>query len=214
MKLSLKVLESESEISKLIVEQIKTIVDTAISKSLPSIKKEIIELISEALRNQPEYSSLMSGKLKAEFGIPDSSRVNSIIDALVNSTNIDKKPIKYSTQGLNGGFTLTMIKSDDFNGLIYTDLGSVMDDKGYSLPWLEWLLLGGNETIVKDYTVRYVNSPRSRSGMALMYPSDIGGWRVPPEFSGTQEDNWTTRAIDSVETQIYKILQTNIEKYL
>lgn len=214
MRLTLNVLESDSEISKLIIEQIKNVLDNAISRALPIIQREIKNLIAEALRNQPEYSSLMTGKLKAEFGIPDSSRVNGVIDGLVETLSVNRQSLKFTTRGISGGFTITMIKSDDISGLIYTDIASVIDEKGYSLPWLEWLLLKGNTTIVKNYKVRYVNSDRSRSGMALMYPSDSSGWKVPSDFAGTQTNNWTTRAIDSVESDIYKILQSNIEQYL
>ena len=214
MNLTLQVLESDSAIAKLIIEQIKNILDNAISKSLSTIQKEVKTLIAEALRNQPEYSSLMTGKLKAEFGIPDSGRVNQVIEALVNTLSVNKEPLKFSSRGISGGFTLTMIKSDDISGLIYTDIASVIDDKGYSLPWLEWLLLRGNQTIVKNYTVKYVSSARSRSGLALMYPSDSSSWRAPADFSGTEKNNWTTRAISSVESEVYKILQTNIEQYL
>ena len=106
-----------------------------------------------------------------------------------------------------------MMKSDDLNGLIYTDFASVIDDDGYVLPWLEWLLLEGQSIIVKNYEVLYTKSASSRSGMALMQPSK-SSWRVPSQFAGTEKNNWTTRAINSVEDNIYIIIQKNIEKYL
>jgi hypothetical protein len=46
-----------------------------------------------------------------------------------------------------------------------------------------------------------------------MKPSS-SDWSVPSEFSGTEKDNWTTRAVNSVEQDVYAILQNNIEKYL
>jgi hypothetical protein len=49
--------------------------------------------------------------------------------------------------------------------------------------------------------------------MAIMIPSS-SSWRVPPQFAGTENDNWTTRAINSVEDSVYKIIQENIEKNL
>jgi len=149
MKFSLRLLESDSKISKLIMDDIKDKIDLVIKNSLSDISREIKELVSEALRNQPEYTSLMAGTLKAEFGIPDSSSVNAVIDALVSTLEIKNNPIKITNNGITGGFTLTMIKSNDINGIIYDDIASVNDAKGYSLPWLEWLLLKGNETLVK-----------------------------------------------------------------
>lgn len=213
MKFSLTVLESQSDISKLILEQIRSIIDKAINKALPRISSELKQLIAEALRSQPEYASLLSGTLRAELGLSSTDVVNKLIDAMVNTLTIETNPIVINNKGIKGGFKLTMIKSDDINGLIYTDIASVIDDAGYSLPWLEWLLLRGNDIIVKNYSVSYTSSEYSRSGMAIMVPSS-SNWRVPPNFAGTQKDNWTTRAISSVEKDIYLILQSNIEKYL
>jgi len=46
-----------------------------------------------------------------------------------------------------------------------------------------------------------------------MQPSK-SSWKVPAQFSGTEKNNWTTRAINSIEDNIYAIIQKNIEKYL
>ena len=213
MKFSLRLLETDSQISKLIMDELKIILDKAINTALPKISTEIKILISESLRNQPEYSSLMTGTLKAELGIADATSINSVIDALIETLAVQRNDIKVTNKGLSGGFVLTMMKSDDMNGVIYTDPASVKDASGYSLPWLEWLLLKGNEILVKNYEVSYFSSPYSRSGMAIMIPSS-SSWRVPPQFAGTENDNWTTRAINSVEDSVYKIIQENIEKNL
>lgn len=214
MNLTVQLLESNSDIAKLIISQIKDIIQQAINKALPKITNEIKLIVDEALRNQPEYTSLMSGKLKAELGIPDSSVIDRVIQALVDTLEITNNGVKTSSNGISGGFKLTMIKSDDIGGVINIDEASVVDDKGYSLPWLEWLLLKGNQNLVKNYTVKYTSSTRSRSGLAIMQPDDSFNWRVPSEFSGTPQNNWTTRAIDSVEKEIYQIMTSNIENNL
>jgi len=214
MKFTLNLLESNDTVYRLVLEEIKKKIEIAVNKAIPTISTDIKNKISTALRDQPEYISLMTGKLKAEFGIPDSSTIESVIEGLVNSLVIEKQPITIrSRAGIFGGIKLTMMKSDDLNGLIYTDIASVIDEDGYSLPWLKWLLLEGSNTIVKNYSVQYGASPYSRSGLAVMKPSS-SDWSVPSEFSGTEKDNWTTRAVNSVEQDVYAILQNNIEKYL
>jgi hypothetical protein len=213
MKFSLRLLETNDQIAKLIMDELKIIKEKAISKALPTISSQIKILVSESLRNQPEYSSLMTGTLKAELGIAEATSINSVIDALIETLSVQRNAITVTNKGLSGGFVLTMMKSDDMNGVIYTDQASVRDASGYSLPWLEWLLLKGNEILVKNYEVSYFPSPYSRSGMAIMIPSS-NSWRVPPQFAGTENDNWTTRAINSVEDSVYKIIQDNIEKNL
>lgn len=213
MKFSLRLLETDSQISKLIMKEIKTTIDNVVDKAIPDISKEIKELIAESLRGQPEYSSLMAGTLRAELGIPDSNLINSVIQALIETLDVKKNTITITNNGLTGGFLLTMMKSDDMGGVIYSNISYVNDPKGYSLPWLEWLLFKGNEILVRNYKVSYTPSPYSRSGMAIMTPSS-DSWRVPEQFTGTEDNNWTTRAINSVEDSVYKIIQKNIEKYI
>lgn len=213
MKFSINILENNSKISKQILQEIKNKIDKVIKAALPNISNEIKLLISEALKNQPEYSSLMTGTLKAEFGIADAGSVITVIDSLIETLSTKYNGIKISERGLSGGFILTMMKSDDMNGVIFSEAAKVFDSEGYSLPWLEWLLLKGNEIIVKNYEVVYGSFNYSRSGMAIMKPSS-GSWRVSTQFSGTEQDNWTTRAINSVEDNIYNIIQKNIEKQI
>ena len=123
MRLGLNILETSNDISKLILEQIQIKLESAINQSLNSITSELKIAVADALRNQPEYSSLMAGTLKAEFGIPNSSVVESVITNLVDTLTITKQPIKLGTSGLSGGLTLTMMKSDDMNGIINAEIG-------------------------------------------------------------------------------------------
>jgi hypothetical protein len=211
MKFSIDLLKSTDDIVKLILENLKNQINKTINKALPSIEKEIKILIKESLMSEPEYSSLKAGTLRAELGIANVSDVDNVIQAMADTLNFSQNPIKIVSNGLSGGFVLTMIKSDDISGIIYSDSASVVDnERGYSLPWLEWLLLKGNDVLVQNYSVNYTNSSRSRSGMALMVESDQN-WRVPQPFTGKINNNWTTRAISKAESQIIKIIQTNIE---
>jgi len=210
MKFSLKLLESDSQIKSLILAEIQKTIEASIAKSIPKITSEIKIAVSLALKNEPEYQSLISGQLKAELGIPDSAQVDSVIDLMVNTLKFRQIPIKIGAFGLSGGFELSMLESSNLGGVISSAPAYVTDIKGYSLPWLEWLCLKNNELIVRNFEVKYGSSPRSRSGMAIMVPSS-DSWRVPPAFVGSRDRNWTTRAIERVEPQVYSIMQKNIE---
>ena len=210
MKFSLDIVESSDQIVKLILDQLKDEINKTIKSALPNIQKDVKSIMKNALVSEPEYGSLKAGTLRAEFGISDPSAVDSVIDLMVNTLEIKLDPIKVAGNKLVGGFLLTMIKSDDISGVIYNDNAKVIDNaRGYSLPWLEWLLLKGNETIVQNYSVKYSNSPLSRSGLALMVESQ-NNWRVPPNFSGDQNNNWTTRAISKIDKEIVNIISKNI----
>lgn len=210
MKLNLSLLETNAQIFDSIMSGMRDVLDNAIRKSIPRISNEIKQIMTDALMSEPEYASLISGKLKADFGIRDSSMVNQIVSQLSDTITVSSKPVSIKSNGLTGGLTLQMIPSTDFGGIIYQNIAQTQDDKGYSLPWLEWLLLQSNNTIIKNYEVKYGSSPYSRSGMALMVESN-SDWRVPPEFAGSQNNNWTTRAIEKLESPIYALIKNTIE---
>jgi hypothetical protein len=210
MRISLNLLESDSQIRSLILNSIISQLKQTIAKSIPKINNDLKILVKQALKEEPEYQSLVGGKLRAEFGIPDSNSVDSVVEALGNTLEITQSPLVAGPSGIKGGFILYMMKSSDMGGIIYTDIASSIDSKGYSIPWLEWLLLKNNQILVKNYEVRYTNSSRSRSGMALMYHSD-SNWRVPPEFAGSITNNWTTRAVDRIESKVYDTIKKHIE---
>lgn len=209
MKLGLNLIESDQKISTLILQQLKIGLSETFRMSIQDITRELKMLIADALRNQPEYASLMAGTLKAEFGLPSSDMVDMTINEMVETLTVTSQPIKISSSQLIGGFILTMIKSDDAGGVVYSDSANVQTSDG-SLAWLKWLLLEGNSDIVKGYDVVYGPYSQSRSGMAIMVSSN-NNWRVPNNFIGTQNNNWTTRAIDSVEKSIYDIIKRNIQ---
>lgn len=214
MKFNITIPESSSSIANKILIALQEDVSKLINSVIPKITKDLKELVAEALRQEPEYSSLLSGTLKAEFGIYDSSSVERIVQALSNTLQIEQKPISITGRGLKGGFSLTMMKSDDMDGIIYIDSASVVDNKkGYALPWLEWLLYRNNQPIVRNYAVDYTNSSYSRSGLAIMVP-DSSNWRVPPEFAGSTRNNWTTRAISRLDQTIYSTIIENIRSAL
>jgi hypothetical protein len=208
----MQILESDSQIRQIILDSIKDHIETALNMSMAPISSEIKALVASSLRAEPEYQSLISGTLRIEFGIPDTNVVDRIIEMMTDTLLIIKNPIKVNNFGLSGGFELSMIKSDDINGIINTDPAIVTDSqKGYRLPWLEWLLFQSNQPIIRNYEVKIGPNSNSRTGMGIMVESNKN-WRVPPEFAGSIKNNWTTRAISRIDSQLPKIFENNILK--
>ena len=210
MRISANIVETNDEINTMILEIMADHINDTLNIAMPKITTEIKELVALSLREEPEYQSLLSGRLRAEFGLSDTNMVDNIIDKLVSTIDVSRPTVSYNKIGLVGGFTITMMKSDDMNGLIFTDIASVISNNGQHLPWLQWLLLEGNNAIVKNFDVKMGSYSQSRSGMAIMV-SSRDNWRVPPEFVGTISNNWTTRAIDRIEDKIYTLIQDIIE---
>lgn len=212
MIFSVKILETDSQIRQMILDSIKEHVQKAINLSINPISSEIKLLVASALRAEPEYQSLIGGTLRIEFGIPNTSVVDTVIAMIIDTLKVTNNPVKTTNFGLTGGFVMTMIKSDDINGIISTDPAIVNDtNKGHQLPWLEWLLLHANQPIIRNYEVKIGPNPSSRTGMGIMVESNKN-WRVPPEFAGSEKNNWTTRAISRIDSQLPKIFENNILK--
>lgn len=213
MKFSLSLLDQNSDIKLAILNNLKEELDKALNKTIADIDLKLKSLVKQALQNEPEYNSLMSGELRKEFGIADTSNIDIAIDNLINSIIIEKNPLKIGFGGLSGGITLKIIPND-FTGTIDDSSAVVVDNvRGYSLPWLEWLLLRGGEIIVRDFEVKYGPNPASRSGDAIMISSKKN-WRVPSQFSGTVRNNWVTRALSTLDEKIPRLIQASLESNL
>lgn len=214
MKFSLKLVESESIIRSQILNTLKDQINIALTATVNDVRREVVELVKNALETEPEFSSLISGELRREFGISDTSNVQIAVSNIANSILIEKTPVSINNAGLSGGLKISLINNQDYGGALSDESGQVVDNtRGYSLPWLEWLLLKGNQIIVRDFEVKLGANPRSRSGDAVMVPSS-SNWRVPPQFAGTVRENWTTRALSKIDDKIINIIKSRFERNL
>lgn len=213
MKLSLNLLESDSYIKDQILKSLVKRVEPALQKTAQKSSIKIQQLLSDALKQEPEYSSLISGQLYLEFGIPEVSAVDNIVQKLAETATIKVESVTIKSNGLGGGLTLNALERTNMGGLINDINALVVDPKGYSLPWLQWLLYEGNKPIIRNYEVKIGPNSNSRTGMAIMIESNKN-WRVPPSFAGTINNNWITRAVDRVSNTVPKIIRENFENSL
>lgn len=206
MKLSLKILETNQTIQKEILTAILSECDKYMEKAMGIIKQQLPPIVLSAITNRQEYTSLVSGKLRLEFGLPDAAtKVNQLLQIWTSNIQYTYKKPSITSNGIKSTFSASLIKSD-FSDVFGTEASLVADNiRGYSLPWLEWLLLEGNRTIIPTQSVIIGPNPRSRTGMAIMRESSQG-WSVPSEFAGTINDNWITRAIDDAAQDINNLL--------
>ena len=213
LKFNIKIIETDSQIRAAMLRALADEVNITISKSIPFIENQIKDIVKKAIINEPEYQSLIGGQLRYELGIPDAlSRVNSIIDFWISNIVVINNGVKITNNGLSGGFSLEMIARDFANVLSMNDANVNDSQRGYSLPWLKWLLLEGGNILVKDYSVKFGASIYSRTGNAIMEDDPGSNWRVPAQFAGTINNNWITRAIDKLDDNIYNIFQTEITR--
>ena len=142
MEISFKLLDNSRTIQQKILDAMLPEIKKVMDRGILKIKSNLPNILRSAIQNSPEYQSLQAGKLKYEFGIDNAdSKLNSLLT--VWSTNIEyqyQQPyIRSST--ISGSFSANMVRAD-FSDVLYTDFAAVVDTmRGYTLPWLEWLLL-------------------------------------------------------------------------
>ena len=159
--------------------------------------KEINSLLSQGI----PYS------LNATFGLfPGRAEgaVDAIVSAISDAITIEFKPI--SSRTLEGS-VIFRFQPTDFAELLGLPQGHQVTEKGTDLHWLEWLLIKGDLVIVRGYLYQPSNSGRSGGGTM-----DIGGaFRVPPQHSGTADNNFITRAFFGRDKELARILTGFLE---
>lgn len=208
MKIQFKLLDSNKTIESKILNALLPDVAQYVNTAITHIKRDISNIVMSSIASSPEYASLISGNLQYELGIPDPmNKIAGLIDIWTRNIQYEYKKPSISNNKIISKFSASMIRAD-FSDVLYSEYAVVQDmSRGYNLPWLEWLLLNGNATIVKDYQVIIGPNSRSRTGFAIMRNNPATYWKVPSEFAGTINDNWITRAIESASSQIDNLLQ-------
>lgn len=208
MKISFKLLDSIADIENKILDALLPDTQQLMNNAIIVIKKELPNIVAKSIQASPEYDSIMSGNLQYELGIPDpNNKLFGLIEIWSKNIEFSYKKPSISGNKIRSSFSASMIKID-FSDVLFSEYAYVQDTvRGYSLPWLEWLLLYGNTTIIPNYQVVIGPNINSRTGNAIMRNVNQGFWKVPAEFAGTISDNWITRALEKIEPDINNLLQ-------
>lgn len=203
---TIKLLESNSDIEKKIKTAIAEELNALIKKNFKTAQKRIESSVSGWVTSQPEVQSLLRegvpNSLHAQFGLQAGQGALSsieIVNAIIASIEVRVKQVDAK---LNTGIDFN-IQPENLRNLLGLPSGFTQTEDQDILPWLTWLLLEGSNTIVYGYT--YVPDLSGRSGGGTMEAG--GSWRIPPEFSGTIDDNFVTRALSNRDKELEGILR-------
>ncbi len=213
--ISLEIVTPVLEIEKMILKVLRDILNKGLPKVAKGVQKDLQQNIAKVFTTSNEYESLLNGPLSAHFGFEkgaESIRLDSIISTLAK--NIKVRHVKVSIKGkkLTGGLSIEMFEGDFLD--ILSLPAAQVNNKGEFLPWLDWMLLRGDQIIIADYNIDFASHPKSRSGEAVMVFNPSGFWRVPPGVSGTIKKNWITRAVDNSIDFITKLTTASVNKHL
>lgn len=196
-----------NEFIEAVTKEIKEQISIRLSQFIAMVRPDVVRFVEDALRKDPDgiYTSLNNGDLQIDFGFESGQNVGEkVVKEVSNSISFTKlRPNSFSV----GGLRLEVLKGG-INFLLNKDFSSY-DSNGNSVDWLNWLLLAGDTIVVADYEVIYKRTRSSRSGRGLMIsPEMTKGFRVRPEMSGVEDDNWITRSLLVAE----KKLQDHFQK--
>lgn len=189
-------------------------------KSLIDIKNDLGKFIRERIEDTPEYQSITTGQLHGELGLVNpKASMDAVIAQVIDSMQLQIDNVGFSSSySMRGGISLNLIPSN------YADLlglpAAKYTSNQYEIPWLEWLLIKGNNLLVLNYRVitnlNVVSKRYSRTGKGLMIKSKTRNWRVPPQYQGTPDDNFLLRAFisDEVEWKMLLLFRYAILKNL
>lgn len=215
-KVKLTLVESSKQIEAKINKALIVEVEKLMIKVAKKIVNPIRHLVQTAIMDQDEVTELSGGILAAHFGLPDGrSDINAIIKIWTDNIIVEEQRTFIRAGKISTGIKINMIRRD-YQDVLASSAASVITKKGQLLPWLEWLLRFGDIPIVKDFEITF--DPRrirnSRSGQAVMVKKQKGKWRVPREFAGTPQNNFVTRALDSINTQVNALLKNQLNKVI
>lgn len=217
LSLSLKL---RTKRQKTLERNINKSLTTKINKGLSNIQRELTKglrrLIHEKIVKRPEYISLISATLRGEFGLENPEQLlGAIIEIFLQSfkTELKLANIKDSTffaklsiqvkvdferlANLPEAFQPATNDNSFFNG------GSVD-----LLPWLRWILLEGTAPLVLDHSV-VRDQGRGRSGLNFLMSYTPGqNYAISKrQFTGTENDNFLTRAITENSEEIQRYIR-------
>tara|TARA_Y100000593_G_C4285840_1_gene325408 strand:- start:684 stop:1331 length:648 start_codon:yes stop_codon:yes gene_type:complete len=165
-------------------------------------------LLRTRLSASPTVQSLVGGELRGHFGLVDGDvRISNIIDLWCNALNVTFFP----AMGKMGGIVVVLDESF-IESVINMPVASFVTEKGTHLEWLRWLLLEGSAPIVGEYVFKSGTS--GRTGQGVMVKKRGRSWSVPPQFQGIEGNNFVTRALEGVETEVQAVIRREFIKVL
>ena len=204
-----------AELTQAILTDTADYINSVLRSSADTVKSQILDKIEESIWAAPEVQSLLNGELGQELGVVNAKPiVSDIIEQVKGAMNFTIDPaIAFSGRLVGGGYIVEVLRKD-FTEVLSTPDAAYVTKNNVFIPWLNWLLFAGSSPLIYGYRiVLNPNNPtNSRTGGAIMVKTAGGSWAVPQDYAGTQENNFLTRALANLGTDIDKIITEELAK--
>lgn len=209
---------SEAQLERYILDGIAEQLEARIRPKRAQLRIIIKNFIYTVIKDAPESDSMRrGGELAAQLGFEagkEERLINAIARKVADNARITFSTIKRRGKRINGRIRVTAIRADYSDVFSLEESHYISEASGIDIPWLKWLLTKGPGIIIDDFGVLSINDREgdrsySRSGKAIMLPLKSGlrnAFRITPtSLSGTEDDNWLTRALNVNRQEIINI---------
>ena len=202
--LSLNLLETDTEISNLIMKALEEDIAKFIKIVYDKTIKYIATEFKDMMLSSSIYSAIIGVGLKTELGLTDGGqRFINIVDTWIENM------YKESTYNKNS-FTIRVVRADykdviDIDAAIHS-VYSKREKQMNHMPWLSWLLLSGSANVITGYSVQYGHPIQSRTQDAIMVKH--GMFPIPSKYQGSSQDNFVTDILGRLSVEIESKIQT------
>lgn len=179
----------------------------SLAKNISSerVYQDIKPVIYELVQSSDAYQSMTNydGELFAYFGFPagkQKNMVDAVIERLIETADFK---ITALSVGVKYVFNISFEVDIDKSGALELPeavIETAKNTKNAPLKWAKWILKRGDSIVIKDYILDFdseLHNEESRSGTDtyMIYNPSYTGFAVPSEFSGTNENNFMSRAL-------------------
>jgi hypothetical protein len=215
--MSAKLITSQNQFNHIIIDPILNQINANVKTKLPSVKKNIQELVKSLLWADNDIlaianpDSLIAGILG--FPRDGQQRMGAVIDRICESIQVTFESFRLVGAQIKGWIKIDLLQSN-YADILDLKEASIVDDQN-RIEWIKLLLSGDKITLLDNSEVSVLFRPdrrfsRSRQGSALMIKSPSKGIkRIPPEFAGYPDNSVWSRAFtnnDSFITEVETIL--------
>jgi hypothetical protein len=198
--------DSPDRISNNILQECKKHMDSAIKASTNAVFLKTQQLVSGLIRACPEYSSIIDGSIRDIFLLDSPTTVmNDVIKTITDNIKVDVRTTRIYAGALTGGFEVKIL-SKDYRDILNVNGTSFSTANGLYIPWMDWLLTGGDAVFIPGGELL-----RIRNGSVIVVGSKTG-LRILPSETGTSTNNFLTRAMANIESDLTNIVQTEVER--
>lgn len=207
-----------------LARQLRDQIAERLKKLASVLEPDIKQIVLKAIVNSPEWRSLHGGELQGLLGL-DAEAVQGL-DALLDIwagqiSVVVRKAVLKSSGDINGGVSIKAIEANMAEIVNNSASAYVSLPSGSEVPFMALLLTKGNEAL-PDYDVLFstffADISRSAQGggpSAIMVSKEGASFRLPPQWAnGTTRNNFITRAIQSIRTQIEQTIQRRFREIM